>query len=226
MSTGLPVIDADIHNSLDHCRILDFLPEPWRRRYASGNRGPGSLGYWNPNGVMRSDAVTADGARIEAHPDTLARYYFDAYGAEHGVLNAEASLHVGLSPEPDFAAAVVSAINDVLANDWLSADPRFRASLVVSPADPELAAKEIHRLGDHPGFVQVIMGSGARIPFGQRFYHPIYAAAVEHGLPVATHPGTEGVGVSGPLPPPAIRPVTSSGIPGSSRVTWPISSAW
>jgi uncharacterized protein len=35
------------------------------------------------------------------------------------------------------------------------------------------------------------------MPYGQRFYHPIYAAAVEHGLPVAIHPGSEGVGISG-----------------------------
>jgi predicted TIM-barrel fold metal-dependent hydrolase len=53
-------------------------------------------------------------------------------------------------------------------------------------------------LGDHPGIVQVLMPSGARIPYGQRFYNPIYQAAVEHNLPVAIHPGTEGVGISGP----------------------------
>lgn len=51
------VIDADIHPVLDDRRIADFLPEPWRRRYLSGNRGPGTLGYWNPNGVMRGDSV-------------------------------------------------------------------------------------------------------------------------------------------------------------------------
>jgi predicted TIM-barrel fold metal-dependent hydrolase len=40
------------------------------------------------------------------------------------------------------------------------------------------------------------MPSGARMPYGQRFYHPIYAAAVEHNLPVAIHPGSEGAGIS------------------------------
>ena len=58
-------------------------------------------------------------------------------------------------------------------------------------------AREIRRVGDRPGVVQVLMPSGARIPYGQRIFHPIYAAAVEHGLPVAIHPGTEGVGISG-----------------------------
>ena len=198
MRRTLPIIDTDIHSSYDRQRLLDFLPEPWRTRYASGNQGPGTLGYWNPNGVMRADAVTEDGDRIEGSPATLGRYFFDEFDVEYGVLNMESALHLGLSPEPDYAAALVSAINDVVAHDWLPADPRFRASLIVAPNDPQLAAREIHRLGDQPGFVQVLMPSGARMPYGQRYFHPIYAAAVEHNLPVAIHPGTEGVGISGP----------------------------
>jgi predicted TIM-barrel fold metal-dependent hydrolase len=193
----LPVIDADIHIAIDQRRLLDDLPEPWRRRFASGNRGPGSLGYWNPNGINRSDAVTPDGTRIDASPAALGTCFFDLYGIEYGILNEGSLLQIGLSPEPDFVAAVVSAINDVIVTDWLPADPRFRASLVISPTDPELAAREIHRLGGHPGFVQVLMPSGARMPYGQRFYHLIYAAAVAHDLPVAIHPGSEGVGISG-----------------------------
>jgi predicted TIM-barrel fold metal-dependent hydrolase len=195
MNKSYAVIDTDIHAVLNSRRVMEFLPEPWRTRYASGNRGPGHIGYWNPNGVMRSDTKLPDGSRIESSPENLARHFFDVYDLECGVLNV-GSQHIGLSPEPDYAAAVVSAENDVVVNDWLPADPRFRASLLVSPADPELAAKEIHRLGDHPGFVQVLMPSGARMPYGQRYYHPIYAAAVEHHLPVAIHPGSEGVGVS------------------------------
>ncbi len=193
-----PVIDTDIHCTYNSKRTIELLPEPWRTRYASGNQGPGNLGYWNPNGVNRSDAVTPDGARIEASAAALGEYFLDVYDIEYGILNPGRSTHLGLSPEPDFAAAVVSAINDEIAADWLPADSRLRASLVVSPADPELAAREIHRMGDHPGFVQVLMGSGSPMPYGQRFFHPIYAAAVEHGLPVAIHPGSEGVGVSGP----------------------------
>jgi len=195
MKREFSIIDTDIHAVLNPRRVMDFLPEPWRARYASGNRGAGHIGYWNPNGVMRSDTKLPGGSRIEASPQNLARHFFDVYGIEYGVLNM-GSQHIGLSPEPDYAAAVVSAENSVIAEDWLPADPRFRAAILVSPADPELAAKEIHRLGDHPGFVQVLMPSGARMPYGQRYYHPIYAAAVEHDLPVAIHPGSEGVGVA------------------------------
>jgi len=191
------VIDADIHPVLDDRRIADFLPEPWRRRYLSGNRGPGTLGYWNPNGVMRADAVTDEGERIEGDAGRLGRHFLDPFGIEYGILNPEGSLRFGLSPEPDFGAAVCSAVNDVLVNDWLPVDPRLRASLTVAPTDPQLAAREIHRLGDHPGMVQVVMPSGAQLSYGQRSFHPIYEAATAHDLPVAIHPGTEGVGISG-----------------------------
>ena len=197
MAPSRTVIDTDIHSSYDRRRLLDFLPEPWRTRYASGNEGPGNLSYWNPNGVMRADAVTPEVERIESSPHHLARHYLDPYGIEYGILNPERSLHIGLGTDPDFSAALVSAINDLLAADWLPADPRYRASIIVAPNDPELAAREIHRLAANPGFVQVLMPSGARMPYGQRYFHPIYAAAVEHDLPVAIHPGSEGVGISG-----------------------------
>lgn len=67
MKEAYAVIDADIHPVVDSKRVLDFLPNPWRTRYESGNKGPGGLGYWNPVGVMRSDAVTSEGKRIEAN---------------------------------------------------------------------------------------------------------------------------------------------------------------
>jgi len=211
MAERWSVIDADIHPVLDDRRVLDFLPEPWRTRYAGGNRGPGVLGYWNPNGVMRADAVTEDGKRIESDPHRLIEHFIEPFGIEYGIMNPEGSLRFGLSPEPDFGAAVCAAMNDVLINDWLPADPRLRTSLIVSPTDPLKAAQEIHRLGDHPGVAQVIMPSGGQMSYGHRFFHPIYEAAVAHNLPVAIHPGTEGVGISG-VP-------TAAGYP-SSYLEW------
>src|SRR3954454_21710808 len=84
---------------------------------------------------------------------------------------------------------------------WLPVSPRFRGSLTVNASDPEGAAREIRRVGSHPGMVQVIMASAARAPYGQRQYHPIYEAASELGLPVATHPGSEGAGTAWPPTP-------------------------
>jgi hypothetical protein len=129
------IVDTDIHPVLSSRRVMDLLPEPWRTRWASGSRGPGHLGYWNPNGVMRSDTGLPDGTRIESSPENLARHFLDVYGIDYGILNG-GSQHIGLSPDPDFAAAVVAAENEVVAQDWLPADPRLRASLLVSPGYP------------------------------------------------------------------------------------------
>lgn len=200
------IIDTDIHPLLDSERIADFLPEPWRTRYRSGSRGPGYLGYWNTIGVRRADAVLPDGSQVTGSAHALGKHFLDAYGIEYGLLNYE-DLAIGLSPDADYSAALATVINDVIVHDWLPADPRLRTSLVVAPNDPRLAAREIHRLGAHPGVVQVVMPSGARMPYGQRFYHPIYEAAVEYELPVAIHPGSEGSGISYP-PSPAGYPST------------------
>jgi predicted TIM-barrel fold metal-dependent hydrolase len=78
---------------------------------------------------------------------------------------------------------------------------------VIASQDPDASAREIHRLGEHPGMVQVLTASAARIPYGNPIYWPIYRAAVEHNLPVAIHVGAEGTGIA--------NPPTSVGYPSS-----------
>ncbi len=198
MKNEYPVVDTDIHPGVVSERMLDFLTDPWARRLRDGNRASGTLGYWNPGGVNRADAVLENGERIEIDPKAMSKYLLDEYKIDYGILNPGNSLHFGLSPEADYAAAMISAVNSIMIEDWLPSDPRYRTSIVVYPNDIELAVREIHRLGDHPGAAQVLMPSASRIPYGQRYFHPIYAAAVEHNLPIAIHPGTEGVGMAGP----------------------------
>lgn len=200
MSHKYRIIDTDIHNTVSRERMIDFIDEAWKTRLQSGNAGPGHLGYWNPNGVMRSDAVTEDGTRIESDPKLLAEHFLEPYGIDYGVLNPP-GMHLGVSPEPDYAAALCKATNDVIANDWLTADDRYLGSILVSQADPKQAAKEIHRLGEHPRMVQVLMGSGSQFPLGHRWFDPIHEAASQYNLPVTIHPGNEGTGVSGPSTP-------------------------
>ena len=169
--------------------------------------------------MTRPDTLLEDGSRIHASPATLSKYHLDEYGITYGILNA-GGLQLGLSPEPDFAATMVSAINDVFVNEWLPSDERLRYSLIVSPGDPNLAAKEIHRLGDRPGVVQVIMCNGARMPYGERYCRPIYQAAAEHDLPVAIHPGSEGLGMSGAPHRRAIPPAILNGTQDWWAATW------
>jgi predicted TIM-barrel fold metal-dependent hydrolase len=192
------LIDTDIHPQVNSERVLARLPQPWRTRYASGNRGPGNLGWWNPNGVDRSDVKLESGKSIHSDPALLTRHFFQKHDLDYGVFIPGGVLHMAQSPEPDFAAAVISAVNDVIAEEWLPLNSRFLTSMAVYPHLPEMAVAEIHRLGAHPQIVQVQLPSGSRIPWGQRLFHPIFEAACEYDLAIAIHPGSEGVGLSGP----------------------------
>jgi len=90
---------------------------------------------------------------------------------------------------PDAAAALASAVNDWLIAEWLDKDPRFRASMVVPSQLPELAAREIDRVGEHPGFVQVYLPVRAQHPYGSRLFRPMWEAIVRHDLVAGIHFG-------------------------------------
>jgi predicted TIM-barrel fold metal-dependent hydrolase len=89
-------------------------------------------------------------------------------------------------------------VNDWTLETWVRPFSCYRGSILVAQQDPAQAVAEIDRLGDDPGMVQVLLGSASEDPLGRRAYHPIYAACVAHGLPLALHIGGEGAGISSP----------------------------
>ncbi len=212
MSLPVRIIDTDVHNTFTKADdLLPYLPEPHRSRVADAGFGFQGVGYYSVVGVLRRDAVPARGGPSGSDPALVRSQLLDAYGIDYAILTGGGILGVSNLPDPDYAAALASAYNDWVINEWLPTDPRFYGAIVISTLDPALAAKEIDRVGQHPRMVEVLMGSGARFPYGQRFYHPIYEAAERNGLPVAIHPGTEGAGVA--------NPPTSAGYP-SSYLQW------
>ncbi len=197
MSSKPTIVDADVHNAIAKPQdLLPFLARTWHEQWL--NAGPGYGGGWySPIGVMRRDADPEGGGTPGSDPHYLKKHHLDPYGIDYAVLTGSGILGISLQPDPDYGNAVASAYNDWLAETWLKASPKYKGSILVNHADPAAAAKEIDRMGGHPDMVQVIMCSGARMLYGQRFYHPIYEAAERNGLPVAVHPGTEGRGVAG-----------------------------
>ena len=175
------IIDTDIHPVPVHDQVANYLAEPWRTRYLRGDHGAGHPNYFNPNGVMRGDALTEDGRRIEKAPDTMARYFLDAYDIDYAIMNPAEAMEHCVSPDAHYSAAALSAVNDHFVHEWLPADPRYLASITIAFSNIELAVQEIHRLGEHPRVVQVLMASGSPFPLGHSYFHPIYAAAAEHG---------------------------------------------
>jgi len=212
MTHPVRIVDADVHNAMRHFDdLLPYLPEPHRSRAADGGMGYPGSGYYSVVGVLRRDATPPGGGPAGSDPAVVRGQLLDPYGIDYCVLVGGGILGVSNLTDPDYACALASAYNDWLIERWLSADRRFRGAAVVSTLDPELAAREIDRVGSHPAIVEVVMGSGARFPYGQRYYHLIYAAAERNNLPVAIHPGTEGAGIA--------NPPTTAGYP-TSYIQW------
>jgi predicted TIM-barrel fold metal-dependent hydrolase len=114
----------------------------------------------------------------------------DRWNIELGVLLP--LLSAGKQMNLEWGAELSRAANDWQIAEWLEKEPRLRASIAVPYEAPDLAVREIERIGEHPGFVQVEFESRTLQPLGQRKYWPIYRAAAERGLPIGMHFGAQG----------------------------------
>jgi predicted TIM-barrel fold metal-dependent hydrolase len=186
-----PVIDADVHAVVPGLDTLfphmepqwvDFARERWLP-------GPDINNVYPPNApsTVRSEWRTESGGDPATELAHLQRHILDPWDVDHAILNC----YYGIEwvRHPDFAPALARAVNNWLIAEWLDKDPRLRASLVVPPRDPAEMVKEIERVGDHPGFVQVLMPVRSERLYGQRVWHPVYAAMERAGLVFGLHWG-------------------------------------
>jgi uncharacterized protein len=189
LQSGVAVIDCDIHNVVPAIgALMPYLPEHWREYISySAFKGPVDTAY--PKGVPTSaiPGTSPTSGPPGSDLDLVRRHVLDAWQVEAGILNC--AYAVDGVHNPDAAAAVASAANDWQVAEWLEKEPRLRASLVVPSQQPEMAAREIDRLGSHPGFVQVFLPVRSRMPYGNRHYYPIFEAAARHDLVIGLHFG-------------------------------------
>lgn len=180
------VIDCDVHIPTPEVEALfPHLPAHWVEHVRqSVFKGP--TGSYHPPNIAR------DGNRFELEEsesalDGLRRHVLDGGGAQIAVLNCLYTIDSQHNPEAavDFARAA----NDWIVEEWLSRDPRLRASMVVPVQLPELAAREIDRVGSHPGFVQVLLPVRTERPLGSRINRPLWEAIDRNGLVAGIHYG-------------------------------------
>ena len=191
------MIDCDVHNDWASAEVLLPYIDPNFRDYLVRGELPGPRGafphahrpWLHPEGFRRHDIKPAT---QEEHYTLMKEHLLDRYGHDVAILTGEEALEVSTLANPFYATALARAYNDWLIDYWLPKDQRFKGSLIVAPQDPKGAAAEIRRLGHHPDIVQVLMSSGSYRPYGDTFYHPIWEAAAEVGLPVAVHLGGQG----------------------------------
>ncbi|GCF10838.1 amidohydrolase family protein [Dictyobacter arantiisoli] len=183
-----PIIDLDVHETFTSWNeLLPYLKNPWRKLLEQGAWTPPSFpfAYWTGHGLNRADSHPADGTPAGSNFELFREQVLDQYPIEYAVLTGQ-FMPGDLESQYEFASALGSAYNDWVLEHWVARDPRIKTSIHVAPQDPQAAAREIHRLGDHPGVVQVMLPIGNRA-YGDPFYHPIFEAAQQHNLVIAMH---------------------------------------
>ncbi|MFT4038330.1 MAG: amidohydrolase family protein [Thermomicrobiales bacterium] len=178
-------IDCDIHVDVPRVDVLfPYLAEHWRSYIAETSfKGPIDTSY--PPGAETSLRPDLRGAPLGL--DAVREHALAPCHTACGILTC--AYAIDSVRNPFAAAALASAVNDWLLEDWLRPEPRLRGSIVVPIQDPELAAAEIDRVGADPAFVQVLLPVHAEALYGNRRYYPVYEAALRHDLAIGIHFG-------------------------------------
>jgi predicted TIM-barrel fold metal-dependent hydrolase len=204
----LGLVDCDVHQGIKQPEDLyPYLPRVYREQMIEqgGMRIPGS-GYFNvPQNAGRTDlaAANCDATKHSTHKmgnsyEQLRDEHLDLWHVDYALLTGAGVYGASVLPDPDFAAALCRAFNDWTMEHWIARDERLIMAMAVSTSDPRLAVREIERIGADPRVRAIMLPTGNRMPYGNRFYHPIWEACERHGLVVGIHPGNEGAGLAGP----------------------------
>ncbi len=211
--TDLKLIDCDVHHNWHSIAdLFPHLPKYWVNyvRESGFARLPNAPYPKGANGGQRQDAKPEGGGPAGSDRELMRRQLLDGYGVDYAILTGS-FYNVAFLPNADLAIVLSQALNNWMVEHWLGYDTRFKGSLTVPLQDVSAAVAEIERLGDHPDIVQVLIPVGSRMPYGQRYFHPIWEACERHGLAVGLHFG--GIGLSTANPP------TSAGWP-SYYIEW------
>ena len=185
-------IDCDIHPAVDGTRttLLPYLDDHWKEQVVSRAIDGLDLNSYPPRMPLsgRPD-WRPKGAKPGSDLAMVRRQALDGLGSSHAICNvlygAQAVFDVYM------AAAFCRAINDWIAAEWLAAEPRLRASIVVPMQAPDLAVEEIERCASDPRFVSILVLAQGETLLGRRHFWPVYQAAERHKLPIVIHAGSQ-----------------------------------
>lgn len=189
-SPEINMIDCDVHPSLPNLNTLfPYLAEHWRDTFTSrGMHEQDSAAYPANSPLTARPDWRLAGGKPASNVRLLQEQLLDPFETTIAICNCLYGVQLLFSE--DIASEIARALNDWMAREWLDADPRLRASIVVPMQNPEMAAAEIERCAVDRRFVQVLLLVMDEMPLGKRHYWPIYAAAERHGLPVGIHAGS------------------------------------
>lgn len=191
------IIDVDIHPVPPVGALDEYLPGHVRDHVRDyGMRTTTGLQQISEYPQMYGGAMRADAWPEEGLPGSdlglLRSQLLDLYDIQLGVLQCLSPGGQTLNPaaqalDPEIGSALSSALNDWQLDHLVRPEPRLRLSMSVTFEAPDLAVKEIERIGSHPGVVSLLGLSKTYEPLGSRKYWPIFEAAVALDLPVQIH---------------------------------------
>jgi len=187
-----PAVDCDVQVQVGTIETLyPYLEKGWVDWIEStAFRVPPSLAINYPPraGIsMAPQWIPTDGPAAATRYEALRDHLLEPAGPEIAIINP----YWGLDSlrHPELAASLARAINDWLIEQFLDRDPRLRGSVTIVHHDPAEAIREIERVGDHPGFVQVHLPVWSQAPWGRRLWHPLFKAIADRGLVATIHYG-------------------------------------
>lgn len=174
----MDIVDCDVHCAPDsYDALFPYLSDYWRQYITEAGIRLNGLAHAYPRGVAPP---------APSSYEALAEHVLGgSAAAQVVVLNCLTGFETHRNAY--FSAAVASAINDWVREEFLARDSRLRASVVVSAVSPDDAVSEIERVGEDSRFVQVLLPVRSDLPWGHKNNHAMVAAAREHGLQIGLH---------------------------------------
>ncbi|WP_251329832.1 amidohydrolase family protein [Haloplanus pelagicus] len=191
------VVDCDAHLLEEEEDFVGYIDDPFAsmgidadtiRKYSGHYPGPAFLNPAIESGRSTTQLEFSNTvADIAAADEMLNR--------DRAILTpGGCNLKLGFVHHGELAAALASAYNDWILDQFLDELPTLHGAAVVAPQKPELAAAEIRRRASEPKIASVMLPcAGVSPPLGMEKYDPIYEAAEDAGLPVMMHPGINGL---------------------------------
>lgn len=205
--TEIALVDCDVHQTIGSTdALLPYLSRVYRQQAVEQGIKFASSGYFNvANDAARTDLapncdapMKHDGRQMGTTYERLREQHLDLWNVDKVLLTGASVYGASILPDPDFAAALCRAFNDWTTEQWLEQDDRLVMAAAVAVNDPRNAVAEIERVSADPRVRAIVLPTGSRMPYGNRFFHPVWEACERHGLGIVIHPGNEGAGMAGP----------------------------
>jgi hypothetical protein len=187
MGANFPAIDGDGHILERQDEIRPYLDDPWRAR--STPLWPGvqpwdahlSGNIKRPAGYGRKPGAR-QGAREQVD---IWHRILDDHDIEQAILFTTGSANACKLQERAFAAAVSTAVNRHLANDYVT--DRLHPVGVLPLRDPDAAAREVERASALGLRAFEILTDGLPFGLGDPFFDPVYEAAQAADVAICIH---------------------------------------